>query len=148
MNSRAKARLQVDGCLVPVLLRRNLRAQRLILRLNKDGDGVIVTLPNGVSRATGLSWAEKQVSWIAARIAALPRRKVFVHGAVIPFEGSDHIIRHLPKARRGVWREDNEIRVSGQSEHLARRVRVWLRSEAQSRVLEKTTKVARMTAIV
>ncbi len=142
MVSRSDAILQIGGCTVPVVLRRNGRARRLILRLNKAGDGVIVTLPKGISMANGMSWAEQQISWIQARMAALPGRRPFTDGSTIPFEGYEHIIRHLPEARRGVWREYGEIRVSGRAEHLARRVQDWLQSEAQLRCVEKTMRAA------
>lgn len=142
MKARPATILQIDGRSVHVRLRRNTRAHQLILRLNKDGTGVVVTLPKGVSKASGVAWAKQQTSWIATQMATLPERTVFVDGAIIPFEGSSLMIRHLPSARRGVWQENNEIKVSGQPEHLARRVRDWLRSEARFRLVEKTIRAA------
>jgi len=130
--------LDIDGRPVPLRLRRNGRARRILLRLDKQGDGVVVTLPKWVPEVEGIAWAEKQVAWIANRISALPTRTPFSDGAVIPFEGEDHVIRHIPNARRGVWREAGEIRVSGQPEHLARRVRDWLKKEASARLSEQT----------
>lgn len=130
--------LEINGRPVPVCVRRNSRARRILLRLDNHGDGVIVTLPKWVPEAEGVAWAEKQVAWIASRLSAKPTRTPFSNGAVIPFEGEDHVIRHIPDARRGVWREIGEIRVSGQSEHLARRVRDWLKKEARVRLSEQT----------
>ena len=52
------------------------------------------------------------------------------------------IICHCPSARGGVWREGNKIRVSGQSEHLPRRIHDWLRREARARLSEKTMHAA------
>ena len=37
----------------------------------------------------------------------------------------------MPDARRGVWREDTVIFVSGQAEHVGRRVTDWLKAEAK-----------------
>ena len=138
MDTALVESLKVEGQEVPVQIKHNKNAKRLILRINKNGDGVVVTLPQGVSETTGLGWAKQQISWIAAQMAALPRRKIFKDGAVIPFEGVSHIIRHLPNTRRGVWRENGEINVSGQLDHLARRVQDWLKNEAKSRLVEKT----------
>ena len=130
--------LEINGRPVPVRVRRNGRARRILLRLDNHGDGVIVTLPKWVPEAEGVAWAEKQAAWVASRLSAMPTRTQFSNGAVIPFEGEDHVIRHIPGARRGVWREIGEIRVSGQSEHLARRVRDWLKKEARVRLSEQT----------
>ena len=137
MGADPAAILHIDGRPVPVRLRRNGRARRIVLRLQKDGDGVVVTLPQWVPEAEGLAWAEKQTAWIADRLSQVPLRTPFADGAVIPFEGEDHVIRHVPDARRGVWREAGEIRVSGQPEHLARRVGDWLKKEARARFNER-----------
>jgi predicted metal-dependent hydrolase len=45
-------------------------------------------------------------------------------------------IRHRPGERGGVWREGEEIIVTGQAEHLGRRVEDWLKREAR-REIEK-----------
>ena len=121
MTAEAAHVLDIDGRPVPVRLRRNGRARRIVLRLEKDGDGVVVTLPKWVPEAEGVAWAVKQSGWIAERLAGVPDRTPFADGAVIPFEGTDHVIRHAPGARRGVWRDADAIFVSGRPEHLARR---------------------------
>ena len=135
--------LDVDGRTVPVRFRRNSRAKRIILRLDAAGDGVVVTLPKRVSEAEGLSWAVNQRAWIGDRLAALPDRVPFADGARVPFEGDEHVIRHRPGTRRGVWRDAGEIGVSGRPEHLARRVRDWLRAEARRRLVAPVTETAR-----
>ena len=138
MSIEPAAILYIDGRPVPLRLRRNGQARRILLRLDKQGDGIVVTLPKWVPEAEGIAWAEKQAAWISSRLSALPTRTPFSDGAVIPFEGEDHVIRNIPGARRGVWREAGEIRVSGQPEHLARRVRDWLKKEARARLSEQT----------
>ncbi len=138
MGAEPTTILDINGRPVPVRLRRNGRARRILLRLDNHGDGVIVTLPKGVPEAEGVAWAEKQAAWVASRLSAMPMRTLFSKGAVIPFEGEGHVIRHTPDARRGVWREPGEICVSGQPEHLARRVRDWLKKEARMRLSEQS----------
>ncbi len=134
--------LDIAGRSVPVRLRRNGRARRIVLRIEKDGDGVVVTLPKRVPEAEGIAWAHKQRDWIAERLAQIPVRTAFADGAVIPFAGTDHVIRHVPGARRGVWPEDGEIYVSGRPEHLARRVTDWLRREARARLTAQTARAS------
>ena len=139
--------IQIKGLSIPVRFRRKDSARRIILRLDSKGEGVIVTLPTWASEAEGLSWAEQQKNWIADRIDALPKRIAFSDGAEIPFEGTNYIIRHFPNARRGVWRENGEIRVSGYPEYIARRVQDWLRKEAKARLVERTTYVSQLLKV-
>ncbi len=133
--------LVIDGRRVPVRLRRNKRARRLILRTELDPDGgkpgVVVTLPKDVHEREALEWAGTQVTWISRSLGKLPERVPFLEGATIPLSGVDHVIRHRPDARRGVWTADGIIFVSGRSEHLARRVMDWLKKEACARITDK-----------
>jgi len=133
------AEINIAGRPVFVRFRRNRRARRIILRLDIDGGdspGVVVTLPPGASRADGLNWATRQHAWIARRLDCVPLRIVFADGVTVPFIGADHIIRHAPGTRRGVWREAETIMVSGRPEHLARRLSDWLRREARREISE------------
>ena len=147
VGSESATFIEINGGSIPVRLRRKGSARRIILRLDNDGSGVIVTLPKWASEAEGLSWAEQQKSWIENRIDALPQRIAFIDGAEIPFEGANYIIRHYPNARRGVWREKGEIRVSGHAEYIARRVRDWLRREAKLRLAERTADVSKILKV-
>ncbi|MDG2205522.1 MAG: M48 family peptidase, partial [Alphaproteobacteria bacterium] len=81
MGAEPVAILDIDGRPVPLRLRRNGRARRILLRLDKQGDGVVVTLPKWVPEIEGIAWVEKQVAWIANRLSALPTRTPFSDGA-------------------------------------------------------------------
>ncbi len=134
-----QSHIEIGGTSIPVNFRRNPRAKRLILRLqtatnSSQSDGVIVTLPKGVSVDEGLRFAHANRDWISARFLTLPQKLAFNDGAIIPFLGEEHIIRHVPGARRGVWREDQEIRVSGPLSHLPRRTKDWLKKQARKKI--------------
>ena len=133
--------IEVGGRIVPVRLRTNARARRIILRTDTtraDGEaGVVVTLPNGVAAAEALSWAAGQTAWIERQLGKLPDRIPFAPGAVIPLLGTDHVVRSAPEARRGVWTDAEAIYVSGRPEHLARRLADWLKREARSHITER-----------
>lgn len=133
------SQIEIGGDLIPVEFRRNTRAKRIILRVNpakkpSQSDGVVVTLPKGVDEAEGLRFAEASRDWICARLLTLPDKIPFSDGATIPFMGEPHVIRHVPGARRGVWREDHEIRISGALSHLPRRLEDWLKKEARRHI--------------
>lgn len=116
---------------VPLRIRRNPRARRLILRIDSDNDGVVVTLPPHARVEDGLKLARQQTGWITDKLSGLPHRVAFADGAGIPLAGVTHRIRHDPDGRAGVRRDGGELVVSGRPEHLARRLTDWLKGEAR-----------------
>jgi predicted metal-dependent hydrolase len=148
----AASQIEIAGTWIPVAFRRNNRAKRIILRLDpakKPGqpDGIVVTLPGGVDTAEGLRFALASQDWICARLLTLPEKTHFADGAEIPFMGEPHTIRHVPGARRGVWCEDGEIRVSGALSHLPRRVEDWLKKQARLHISELARRKAEIRGL-
>lgn len=139
--------IELDGRTVPVRIRHHPRARRLILRIDPQRDGLVVTLPPQAPADEGLELARRKGKWIVGRLDALPPRIAFADGASVPFLGTDHVVRHRPLGRRPVWRENGEINVSGGSEHLPRRLRDWLENQARHeigcRVAEKARRLGR-----
>ncbi len=119
---------------IPLVVSRNPRARRIILRLDGLSGEVRLVLPKRMALREGLDFAKAKADWLIEQIDALPERVPFADGAVIPVLGRDHVIRHLPAARRGVWREDGAIYVSGFAEHVARRVTDFLKAEARDEI--------------
>lgn len=123
--------LRLGKRVLTLRLRRSKRAKRLILRLAPGEEALILTLPPGVSREQGVAFVQRQEDWIEQRLAQLSHRVPFAEGAFPPLLGEMHEIRHAPEARRGVWREEGCLWVSGSPEHLPRRVKDFLREEAR-----------------
>ena len=136
--------LRLDDREVPLLVRRNRRARRITLRLDQTGDHVCLTLPRGVALAEGLAFASSRGEWLSDQLASVPPRIPFAEGAVIPVLGRDVVIRHSPAARRGVWHDGEQLMVSGFPEHLARRVRDYLKAEARREIGERAHAKARL----
>ncbi len=126
--------LEVAGRSVPLMIVRHPRARHMSLRLESAGAGVRLTLPRRASLREGLVFAESKTEWIGRELAAQPARVPLEVGAVMPVLGRDHIIRHAPWARRGVWREHGIIWASGLAEHVPRRVRDFLKHEARTEI--------------
>jgi len=143
--------VDIGGLVVPVTLRRNARAKRVILRIEPGRaggeDGVVVTLPRGASSQDGLDWLWAKAEWVRTQLMSLAPIVPFSAGSAIPVLGIDHVIRHYPERRGGVWVEAGEICVSGRPEHTARRVRDWLRRQAKQeiggRARDKATRLDR-----
>ncbi len=118
----------------PVQWRRCRRARRVSLRIDLRAGAVVVTLPPRAPREAGLALLQAHSDWVTGRLAELPRPVAFEDGSAVLVAGQPHIIRHAPAARRGVWIEADEIRVSGENRFLARRVGDFLRAEARLRL--------------
>jgi predicted metal-dependent hydrolase len=118
---------------IPLLVTRNPRARRISIRL--DGVGAVrLVLPKRTPLRHGLDFAEGKADWIVGHLDSLPALVPFEPGAVVPVLGVEHVIRHRATARRGVWRAEGVIWVSGEAPHLARRVRDFLKAEARREI--------------
>lgn len=126
-----------DGREVPCRLKPNPRAKRLILRLDPETDGAVITCPPGVSRAEALAFAGRHTAWLEARLVAQPARTEFVDGAEVPFLGIPHVVCLRPDQGRRVTRTAGEICVGGDPAFAARRLTDWFKREARRRILEE-----------
>jgi len=133
-GGRQGSELLIDGTTVPVTFRRRRGTRRIILRLDPDRDGIVLTLPWRTSEASALDFAASQAGWIWTAIARREPRIAFAPGAMVPLRGVDHLIEHGEGRRGGVWTEAGEpprIVATGQPEHVGRRVGDWLKRQAK-----------------
>ncbi len=108
----------------PVAIRVNNRARRLLLRIDAAARTIELVLPRGVPAGHGVKFLAAQRGWIAARLQALPPPVPFAEGAIIPVFGVPHrLCRESNPLAPPVAIDNGEIRVRGQPEHIARRVR-------------------------
>ena len=126
--------LHVDEQDLPVRLTTHARARRISLRLDPVKGCVLLVRPRRVSKAAAVAFAIEKADWIAKSLEELLPPIPFVDGAVVPILNELHTIRHAPEARRGVWKEDGSLFISGDVAHLPRRVRDWLREEARRKI--------------
>jgi predicted metal-dependent hydrolase len=132
---------------IALRLRASRRAQRLALRIDAQADAIDLVLPPRTSLTNALRFLEANRQWLDDRLALLPPRIRFAEGEEIPIMGVPHRIRHMGRLRgRGAaWIEAQEIRVSGDPEFLARRVRDFLRDLARS---ELSLRAKTMAALI
>jgi len=138
----ARETLRLAGADRAVEVRRNRQARRLTLRLAPDGESLRLTLPPGMPLRDGLAFAARQEAWLRRRLDALPARVPFAPGTEIPIRDQAHTICHEPGARRGVWRADGALHVSGAAEHVPRRVRDFLIAEARREIAPRARELA------
>ncbi len=117
-----------------VAVRHSARARRLTLRIDPHERRAVLVIPPGTPVQQAHDFVTKNQGWIEHHLSALPEIVPYGDGSTIPFLGTPHTIRHVPAARRGVWREGDVIYVSGAPEHLPRRTADWLKDQARREI--------------
>ena len=131
--------LRIDGDTVPVTLRLNPRARRLIVKVHPTTGEVTVVAPSQRALNNALAFAHSETDWIRKRLAHVPKPVLLGIGARIPFRGAMHAIATGEKGRAPVWIDgENTLRVSGKEEHAPRRILDFLKKEAR-RILDART---------
>jgi hypothetical protein len=121
----------LKGRTITVPIRRDRRARRITIHIDASIGGAKIVMPAYAAIADAKAAVREHEEWLLDRLSKLPPRILFDDGAVIPFRGVSHCIRHVPGVRGTVERANGEIRVFGRPEHIARRVTDWLKAEAQ-----------------
>jgi hypothetical protein len=132
---------------VPVKVRLNPRARRLIVKVHPSTGEVAVVAPSERTVPRALDFARQEGDWIAGRLAQVPEPVYLEPGDSLLFKGSLHVLRLSPDERGGVWVDNDAarptIRVSGRREHAPRRIEDWLKRQARSHI---TRRVHALTA--
>lgn len=122
-----------DGT-VEVTVRRNARARRYTLRLDRRGDGAVVTIPRRGSLAEAKAFVARHAQWIAERLAARP--DVSELPATVPIRGVVHRVISTGSPRGRVRlvavEEGPAIEVPGEAPHVRRRLADHLKKEARA----------------
>ncbi|GAB4576908.1 MAG: SprT family zinc-dependent metalloprotease [Rhodothalassiaceae bacterium] len=113
-----------------VLIRRSARARRLTLRIDAARRCAVLTAPERASGKAVAAFLDSHRDWIGNRLAELPQAIALVDGALLPFRGRPHRLRHCENAPRRPELGDGEIRLGGPPGHVARRLLAWLREMA------------------
>jgi predicted metal-dependent hydrolase len=124
--------LLIEGQRLPVTFRRRANARRIILRIDRSGLGIVLTLPQHTSQRAALTFAASERAWILERIARSPERVPFAPGQLIPLRGRAHAI--ATTGGRGTIRlgaaPEPAILVPGRAAHIERRLGDWLKRQA------------------
>jgi len=132
--SNHRYRIVIDGRSIPLTVRKNSRARRMILRLDIGSDGAVVTIPAHADPADGLEMARRESAWLSERLETQPQRLPFVEGSRVPYLGRDYTLQRLPGRRGVIKRTEDEIFVPGDPEHMARRLTDWFRKQARAEI--------------
>ena len=135
--------INIEGRNIPVRIRQNTRARRMILRIDNNINEAVVTLPSWTSEREALLMVQEKSDWVLAKLDNMPTKILFEDGVQIPFLGEYHIVCHDPNQKEVVKKNENEIRLGGGEEHLPRRLGDWLRKEAKIIIQPKAIEMAK-----
>jgi len=141
VKSLVKSQLVLDGKTLDVTMRPNHRARRIILRIDKTGEGVVLTVPPGTSHNRAMEFAASQGPWIWQQLAKQPEQIELRVGQMVPVRGIPHEIIVRYDRRTPVWQEqsvENTLCVTGEEKHHARRIKDWLKKQARADLTEAT----------
>ncbi|BDA86934.1 hypothetical protein Sa4125_44760 [Aureimonas sp. SA4125] len=119
---------------LPLVVRRNPRAKRLIMRLSPGATTLSVTAPPRMSAKVILDFIERHKGWAESRLGAAPAPVRIAEGALLPFRGGSLRIAHAPGHRVSRFETgpgETVLHVGGDPQHLARRVVDALKREAR-----------------
>ncbi len=119
---------------IEVTVRRHARARRYTLRLDRRGDGAVVTIPRRGSLTEAKAFVARHAGWIAERLAARPDMPDVP--VTVPIRGVVHQVMSTgsPRGRiRAIALDDRPaIEVPGEAPHVRRRLTDHLRKEARA----------------
>ncbi|HEX3810507.1 MAG TPA: SprT family zinc-dependent metalloprotease [Rhizomicrobium sp.] len=142
--------LKIDGRAVPVTLKLNPRARRLIVKVHPTTGEVTVVAPSRRALEHALDFARNEKDWIAGRLADVPPPVLLGIGKTIPFLGEAHLIvqgEGRPPVQVGMDDGKPVLRVSGREEHVSRRLTDFLKREVRAVLESRTFEYARHIAI-
>lgn len=128
--------LLIDGREVPVRYRGNAQARRIIMRMEKDAQGIVLTVPPGTSGHAAHEFALTQTAWVWQRLAPEGQQQLSqtLIGRSITIRDTEHVIEAAAGRGAPVHIRDlpsPRLVVRGDSDHMRRRITDFLKREAR-----------------
>ncbi len=120
----------------PVTLARRRGARRFTLTISKIDGSIRLTTPAGASYAAARAFLLENTDWIARTAAGAPGPIPVAAGVAMPVLGRDRQIVEGRSRRGPVELTDENVTVPGAPDQIARKLKVWLREEARTRLTE------------
>ena len=131
--------LMLSGEKVPVRVRRNAQAKRMILRICETTGDVKLTLPKRAKLDAAHRFVAEQAGWIEANRHGLGAAAAMCDGAALGFRGMQHRLCFTGTAPRRVACADGVITVGGPKDLAAKRLLAWLKAEARKQLVARAS---------
>ena len=126
---------------IKVVPSRSIR--RLILKIDSKERVPVLSVPHFCSRRKAVKFVNDHMGWIMTELAKIPKAKKFENGDKFLLFGKKVEIFHQADARCGVRLEEDKLVVSGGEEFLHRRVKDYIKKEAQRVFYFESQKLAK-----
>jgi len=124
--------IDIDGRVLPIVIRRLGQARRMTMRLAPDGSEIRISMPQWGRTADALVFARSRRDWLAGQLARHVAPVPLGDGGVLPFRGERLVVEHAPAAPRRPVVADGRLRVGGPALGLDGRIRRWMQGEARA----------------
>lgn len=118
------------------------RAKRLTLRIDTKERQPVLSIPPRCTQKQAISFVKMHQEWIIDSLNKLPKTQRFTSGQTISLFGKNILIQHAPEKRWGARIEKDVLYVSGESEFTHRRVKDFIKKQAQEKFLKLSQKLA------
>lgn len=127
--------VDVAGRSVPLTVRPDARARRITLRIDPGGQSLKLTVPKGLKEREIQDFLNRHQGWLMTKLARFPTSNAVTEGRYIQIRGVAHRITRTGKLR-GLTEAleingEKVLLVGGAEDHLARRIRDFLKQEAR-----------------
>ncbi|WP_262693665.1 M48 family metallopeptidase [Kordiimonas aquimaris] len=123
--------VNISGEQVPLSLRRNARAKRMILRVDRLSGDIKVTLPPRASQKAVRDFIAQHIGWIERERSKQNAALVIANGMLMPFMGAQSQLVFSGVPPRKISVENEQIVVGGPIDQAPARLERWLRAEAK-----------------
>lgn len=127
LNSQHAHYITVLGRRLPLIAKKHPRARSFVVRYDAKNQCVKVTCPRYAPLKAALAFAASKEAWLALQIEKTPAIRL-IDGAEISLFGDQVVLQHIG-GRGLVAREGNALKVTGDIDFFARRVRDYIRKE-------------------
>lgn len=130
------ARFKKEALIYPdtiadIRVKASLRARRMALKVDARQGDVVLTLPHGTPLKKAHDFIAQNADWISRQRRSIVQPEKAYAGMTLSVAGVEYQVRHQPG--RGVSRmEGNEIIIHGAAEHFSRRLKDFLKKEAEN----------------
>ena len=117
-------------------------ARKLTLRIDSKERVPILSVPKWCSKKHAVGFINEHMDWLIENLSKMPPIKHFTDGMEISLFGQKVQIKHCPNERRGTWLENNTLYVSGSAEFLHRRVKDYIKKQAEAEFFKISLQLA------
>ena len=126
----------------PLKVIKSSRAKRLTLRIDNKERLPVLSIPPRCTQKQAIAFINLHHDWIISNLNKLPKLERFSSGQSISLFGKAIKIQHAPEKRWGARIEKGILYVSGDIEFIHRRVKDFIKKEAQIKFYKQTQQLA------